>query len=465
MLQYIIAGLINPLRHLSGPWHTRFSGLSLKAATLAGRRIHYVHALHEQYGRYVRISPSEVAVMDPAGFQRIHALSAGFEKTKWYQEMVLMERPGIFSMSGGKTHSDRRRLLSRPFSKSLLRQTWEPTVRHYTEAAVTRMLDERSEKSKNKNVDILKWWTFMASDISAHLMFGESFHTMESGKVSRYTQLLQNALKGGGIGAELPWLRAICSRIPLRVFQDAFNGNTELMQYGEAAVRNMKAADGGSNIFSNMLRQAQDGELLDERDVQVEATNLIVAGTDTTAITLTYLVWAVLSRPALQAALVAELETLSENHSDADLERLPLLNGVVKETLRLYGAAPGGLPRAVPAGGIELGGFRFPAGSTLTTQSFSLHRDPTLFPSPEEYASPAIGNQAMLLTSLQVRATSIPSRKRMVSIGRRESSLFAFWRRRSYLLGHTSRIHGITMWSSRVLSEMPKCFARSRDHG
>ena len=32
--------------------------------------------------------------------------------------------------------------------------------------------------------DILKWWTFMATDVSAHLMFGESFNMIERGEVS-----------------------------------------------------------------------------------------------------------------------------------------------------------------------------------------------------------------------------------------------------------------------------------------
>ncbi|THZ34672.1 hypothetical protein D6C87_10296, partial [Aureobasidium pullulans] len=30
--------------------------------------------------------------------------------------------------------------------------------------------------------DVLKWWTYLATDVSAHLMFGESFHMLESGK-------------------------------------------------------------------------------------------------------------------------------------------------------------------------------------------------------------------------------------------------------------------------------------------
>lgn len=155
----------------------------------------------------------------------------------------------------------------------------------------------------------------------------------------------------------------------------------KLMPYGEAAVTKMKLAYRGANIFVNMLKQSEKGEQLDERDVQVEVTNLMVGGTDTTAIVLIYLFWAVLSRPKLQSILVAEVQDLP----GADLKALPLLNGVIEETLRLYGAARGGLPRAVPAGGVEMGGFVLLEGTSLTTQYFSLHRDPTLFPDPQRY--------------------------------------------------------------------------------
>jgi cytochrome P450 len=363
----------------------------LKAAVLAGRRIHYVHALHRQYGPCVRVSPTEVAVADPAGFKRIHALNSGFAKSSWYTDLVIMEREGVFSMSGGKPHADRRRLLSRPFSKSHLRQAWEPTVRQYIRLAVENLLEE-ARSSPDGRVDVLKWWTFMASDVSAHLMFGESFHTIENGCVSEYIRVLQNALKGGGIGAELPWVRAVCRHIPLQIFKDTFNGNDFLMLYGKAAVEKMKAGDGGGNIFANMMRAAEKGEQLDEKDVQVEATNLIVASTDTTAVTLTYLVWAVLSNPGLQCELVAEVGSLHPDFSDTELEALPLLNSIIEETLRLYGAAPGGLPRSVPMGGVEMGGYSFPEGTTLTTQSFSFHRDPELFPDPYKYFN-EINNQ------------------------------------------------------------------------
>lgn len=61
------------------------------------------------------------------------------------------------------------------------------------------------EDGKTGNpVDILKWWRLMSSDIPSHLLFGESFRTLEKGEVNEYIRVLTNALKGNGIGAELP---------------------------------------------------------------------------------------------------------------------------------------------------------------------------------------------------------------------------------------------------------------------
>lgn len=117
-------------------------------------------------------------------------------------------------------------------------------------------------------------------------------------------------------------------------------------------------------------------------DVKQEASNLIVAGSDTTGVTLTYLTWAVLQRPKLQAEIEEEVASLNGNITDAEVEKLPLLNATIEETLRLYGAAPGGLPRIVPKGGSTLDGYYIPAGVTVTTQAWSMHRDENNFRDP-----------------------------------------------------------------------------------
>lgn len=156
-------------------------------------------------------------------------------------------------------------------------------------------------------------------------------------------------------------------------------------EHGAVAIQNMRSGQGNNmNLFGQMLAASDDYEkaALSDTSIRDEAGNLIVAGSDTTAVTLTYLVWAVLKDPALQIRLEEEVAGLSEQLDVVELDNAPLLNGVIEETLRLYGAAPGALPRTVPSQGMTVAGYQLPAGTEVSTQAYTLHRDSRLFQEP-----------------------------------------------------------------------------------
>lgn len=377
VVQAIFLLLSSHIRQIPGPVYTLHTNLVLKWHVITGNRCHYIHRLHQEYGPIVRISPTEIAVADLESCQKIHKVNSGFLKTVWYEKLNNQSRNGIFAMTNPHEHAARRKLFAQAFSKTNLRTSWESVVVEKVKTAVASMLREALQGE----TDMLKWWTFMATDVSGHLMFGESFRMLEMGKKTEYIEVLEKVMMGGGIGLELPFVRWIGKRLPFDAVQVLFNGNSILMRYAEQAVRNARGAS--RNIFSNALAEAEKGNgRMDDLDVKVEAGNLIVAGSDTTAITLTYLIWAVASHPQVRAALELEVNNLSESFSDADLEALPLTNAAIEEALRLYGAAPGSLPRSVPAS-INLRGYEIPAGFIVSTQAWTLHRDPAIFEQPE----------------------------------------------------------------------------------
>lgn len=194
-------------------------------------------------------------------------------------------------------------------------------------------------------------------------------------------------MKGSGINAELPFIGFIARYLPIASLKSMFLPTDYLSTYGRRAITNARATSVSSrNIFAGIIAESEKGSAtLTEEDVVTEAANLIVAGSDTTAVTLTYLVWATLSNPKLQRELEEEVARLDEEYNDAALEKLPLLNATIKETLRLYGAAPGSLPRSVPAGGATLASCFIPEGTTVSTQSYTIHRDGDVFPDPEVF--------------------------------------------------------------------------------
>lgn len=187
------------------------------------------------------------------------------------------------------------------------------------------------------------------------------------------------------IFSEIPIFHWLAPYLPFKSVKRLLTAEQVIFDHGGLAYRNMRnTAVNTQNLFGQMIAQADSGEKADlnENTVRLEASNLILAGSDTTATTLTYLIWAVLKQPQLQKALEAEVSALGEKLTQEELQAASLLNSVIEEALRLYGAAPGALPRDVPATGTTLCGKYIPSGVVVSTQAYTLHRLPDVFPNP-----------------------------------------------------------------------------------
>ncbi|KAF7879839.1 uncharacterized protein EAF02_008009 [Botrytis sinoallii] len=377
----ILQAYLTPLRKIPGPWYARFTNLVLKYYVFTGRRIQYVHSLHQAYGHIVLITPNEVSCSSLPSFKTIHRISKPFVKSTWYQKFV--NGPvGVFSMIDVKDHGVRRKMFSHAFSKSSLKVTWESEIRKKTNMAVEKI----KRDALVGEVDILKFFMFMATDVIGHLCFGESFGTLEKERKTQYIEDLQKVTTVAGIRAEFPGLFKIGRMSGLSFLKTP---DDRLRDHASIAVRNAKSqSDATPNIFRKILAQAksENGEgSLSDFDIQQEAANFIVAGTDTTANTLTFLLYNILKNPELRRQLEDEVDTLGNDFESKDVEGLPFLNAVMEEGLRLWGAAPGGLPRVVPQEGIELDGYFLPGSLTVSTQAYTIHRDPEIFPEPESF--------------------------------------------------------------------------------
>ncbi|KAH7124048.1 cytochrome P450 [Dendryphion nanum] len=377
--KFLYVGLTCPTRHLPGPWYTRFTHYRLKRAVVTGQRIFYIDELHKQYGPIVRLSPFEVGVADLNGFKEIHKIGTKYLKSTWYQRLANFPKTGVFTMIDPREHGPRRKLLSRSFSRTYLVENWESVVRDKALLCINKI----KTAAKQDKADVFNWWMLLASDISAHLAFGESFKMLETGHANQFIRVLKKLTMGAGIMVEMPLLRVL-RFVPIPAVQEMFNANEYILKGAGRAVEMARSRTGEANIFAKVIDDCEkEGEgHIDDMDVRIEAMNIIIAGTDTTGVTLTYLTWAVLQRPQLQAALEAEVAALNEGFTENDLITLPLLNGVIDETLRLYGAAPSSLPRVVPQGGAKLGNHFVPQGVTVSTQAYTFHRDPKIWSSP-----------------------------------------------------------------------------------
>ncbi|KEF51223.1 uncharacterized protein A1O9_12726 [Exophiala aquamarina CBS 119918] len=362
---------------------------------MKGRKVFWVHELHQRYGPVVRISPDEVDVADAEAFNEIHKIGSPLLKSPWY--VKFRGEVNCFTCADPKVHGRKRKTLARPFSKSSLRDHWEPVVRELARKTVARVKSE----AELGTADLLKWWTFFATDVTGEVAFGENFGLVESGQKPKIILDLEDVNRARALRAEAGVLYDLAKSCTFGYFDPLGRAdqNIERMSFELMRAARQRSLS-KANIISGVLNEANPEDRFSEREAVLEAIMIVVAGSGTTAITLTFLCWAVMANLAYQKRLEEEVASLDSGFKEADLETLPFLNAVVQETLRLYGAAPGALPRASPKGGCQLAGFHIPGDLTVNTQAFSYHRDPAVYSdpfrfNPERYLEGKVGGQAV----------------------------------------------------------------------
>lgn len=117
--------------------------------------------------------------------------------------------------------------------------------------------------------------------------------------------------------------------------------------------------------------------------MKAEALTQLIAGSDTTGNTITHVVDVLCRYPEAAKKLQEELDQAFPNvHNEPgwvasfdDCKDLPYTQGILYETLRLRTTVSVGLPRVVPKGGATVCGRFFEAGTTLSTPTYTTHRD------------------------------------------------------------------------------------------
>lgn len=152
----------------------------------------------------------------------------------------------------------------------------------------------------------------------------------------------------------------------------------------DGIIQQRRQSGGDTGDLLSMLLQVQDedGSRMSNQQIRDEALTLMLAGHETTAITLTFC-WDLLARnPEAEAALHHELATVLGGREPTveDLPALPFTDGIVRESLRLFPPAWSLSRESVEED--ALAGWRIPAGAMVWLNPWTVHRDPRFYEEP-----------------------------------------------------------------------------------
>ncbi|OQE04404.1 hypothetical protein PENVUL_c033G10168 [Penicillium vulpinum] len=366
---------LHRLSRFPGPFLARLSNFYVTA--LSARKLHpfeETEKLHKRHGDYVRLGPNELSITDPRAVKAIYSASAKVSKGPWYT--VLEPQISLHMARNKQEHARRRKVWDQGFSSRALRD-YEPRVARYTDQLIQVI-----EREVGNEMDIAKWFNYYSFDVMGDMSFGKSFNMLIDGKDGYILKQLHADVKANGLFGHLTWLFPFFKKTPVI--------NADYLRFwkwvGERVNERIQNTPDRPDVFSWILKAYEQGPKTkqDHLNLNGDAYLIIVAGSDTTAATLTNLFFHLASDRTLYKTLQTELDSLPSLSHDK-LVGVKLLDAVINETLRLHPAVPSGMQRLTPPEGITIGSTYVPGNVMVCTPLHTLFRDERIFPRPLEF--------------------------------------------------------------------------------
>lgn len=201
-----------------------------------------------------------------------------------------------------------------------------------------------------------------------HLMFSSFKTTMYAGAIPK-------------------WLRPIIPK-PWEEFCHSWDG---LFKFSLIHVDKRLAAikaqlERGEEVKGGLLTHMLVTREMTIEEIYANVTEMLLAGVDTTSFTLSWATYLLARHPQVQEQIYTEVtNTLGPGTiaSADDVSRLPLIRGLVKETLRLFPVLPGN--GRITQDDLVVGGYFIPKGTQLALCHFYTSMDEENFPDPTDF--------------------------------------------------------------------------------
>ena len=175
--------------------------------------------------------------------------------------------------------------------------------------------------------------------------------------------------------------------LPLPALVRAKRAVRELDEIVNRIIRQRRASgeDTGDLLSMLMAARDEDGSAMTDRQLRDEIMTFLLAGHETTAVSLSWTWYLLSEHPEVAQKLRQELNDVLGGRTPQleDLARLPYTDKVVKESMRLY--PPAWSLARTAAKEMEIAGYRLPVGANVVMSPWIIHRDPRFFEDPDQF--------------------------------------------------------------------------------
>jgi cytochrome P450 len=261
--------------------------------------------------------------------------------------------------------------------------------------AVTRNLLRQLEtrytmtSAYQSNCHLDRWLKYYAYDVIGQITFGQSLGFLDLGPDAEPVISLLRPPRLGIAVSQMPKLYRMVLK-PLRKWTRQAPPTSPVVEFTVARMKDRtatvaKESHDQRDMLSRFLKAQEDQpDFIDDVRVTSYATSNVNAGADTTAITLCAVFYYLLNNPATMKKLEEEISGAAGQLSSpcvswTEAQKLPYLDAVIKEALRMHPAVGMMLERVTPPEGVTIYGRHYPGGTLLGISPWVIARDKAIY--------------------------------------------------------------------------------------
>lgn len=366
------------LSHVPGPFWAKLTNIWRYFACNAWGYAFRLVDLHEKYGKLVRIGPNHISISDPDAIPIVYGTNPVWKKGPSYYGAVTVSCgravPSIIAMSESQ-HSAVRKTVGGAFTTNSLLD-YEPYIEE-SSAELIRILKEKPI------IDIGLWLQFYAMDVLMRIAFSDSPGFMDKGSdVDGILYAVMDRFDHWGRWGAMPGMDYLLNKsywaTNFKASQDSPLARVSRSRF------NARKKAFNQEILKDLCQKFIQGhekhpDALNSDEILGIILSTIGAGADTTAGTLTYTLVFLSQHPASRTRLQAEIDdglregVLSSHPTWSEVNSMPYLDAVLKESMRLLPVASWGLDRVVPDTGATISGKFIPPGTVVGCHIDAVH--------------------------------------------------------------------------------------------
>ncbi|KAJ5263439.1 hypothetical protein N7478_011044 [Penicillium angulare] len=376
--------LWDPLASVPGPFWARWSPVWMIYHSFKGDMHREMIQLHEKYGGVVRTGPFEVSITDPDAIQVIYGAGSSFRKSDWYSVWQGRRKFDLFAERNPHVHSSNRRFVNSIYSQSGL-SDFEPYLDTVLEVFISRL-----SQMETKHIDMGYWAQLFAFDVIGEVTFSKRFGFIEEASDKGTFAQIEGALGSASWVGQVPWLYWIHDWLSPWIGNHLKVTNRHGL-LREIAAKEVSQRSSVQSTHPDMLDKFMDvhrkhPEKFDNTAVMSMAASNIFAGSDTTAISISAILYYLCKHPEYKQKLLEEIDAEADagrisrtNVPYKVAQNMHYLQACIQEGLRCHPAVGMSMPRVVPPEGLVVNGKRIPGGTIAGTNPWAIHRNKDIF--------------------------------------------------------------------------------------